>query len=331
MPQGLRRVVCVLALGACAAPGSDIHLAPLYTRIATADGGTLVEAAAGLYRQHRRDEGDFLAWRTLAPLYGIERYRNGDYTAEHPFLLGRTRKRGNDVTSYVVPLYLGWNRTSAQGEERSHLLTILGITRQTIGDQSRWGWFPFFGHYEDLLTFDSASFALWPLYVWNDRAGRVSHHVLWPFFGWTTGGGETSWHVFPLFARSRWEGRYDRTYFLWPFFHWQRNYLGGDTEQPEKVWWFWPFVGHKRRGTYESWTWLWPFFGYSHDSRSGFWALDFPFFLVRLQHGPDEIQRTRFWPFYSHLVADGQDVTNFLWPLGRSEERRVGKEGEVRW
>ena len=322
MPQGLPWFArarassgLVLVLVACAAPGSDLHLAPFYTRIATADGGTLVEAAGGLYRQHRRDEGEFLAWRTLAPFYGIERYRNGDYTAEHPFLLGRTRKTGNDVTSYVVPLYLGWNRTSAEGQERSHLLTILGLTRQRIGEQTRWGWFPFFGHWKDLLTFDSATFALWPLYVRADRAGSISHHVLWPFFGWTTGGAESSWHVFPLFARARREGRYDRTYFLWPFFHWQRNFLGGDGEEPEKVWWFWPIIGHKQRGTYESWTWFWPFFGYAHDERSGFWALDFPFFLVRLQHGPDETERRRFWPFYSHLVADGQEVTNFLWPL----------------
>src|SRR5262245_56958071 len=112
MPQGLPCFTCVraavvLALAACAAPGSDLHLAPFYTRISTADGGTLIEAAGGLYRQHRRDEGDFLEWRTLAPFYGIERQRNGDYTAEHPFLLGRTRKTGSDVTSYVVPLYLG--------------------------------------------------------------------------------------------------------------------------------------------------------------------------------------------------------------------------------
>src|SRR5688572_10618630 len=116
MRQGLSCCACagvLVALAACAAPGSDLHLAPLFTRIATADGGTLVEAAGGLYRQHRRDEGRFLEWQTLAPLYGIERQRNGDYTAEHPFLLGRSRKRGDELTDYLVPFYLGWSRTSS--------------------------------------------------------------------------------------------------------------------------------------------------------------------------------------------------------------------------
>lgn len=320
MPPGLRyfagaRVLLVLGFAACAAPGSDLHLAPLYTRIATADGGTLVEAAGGLYRQHRRDEGEFLEWRTLAPLYGIERQRNGDYTAEHPFLLGRTRKQGTELTSYLVPLYLGWNRTSSEGQERSLLLTISGLMRQRIDDEATWGWFPFYGRWQDLLTFDATTFALWPLYVRADRAGRVSQHVLWPLVGWTQGAGESSWHVLPLVGRARREGRYDRSYFLWPLFHWQRNFLGGEGEEAEKVWWFWPFLGHKQRGTYQSWTWLWPFFGYARDERSGFWALDFPFFLVRLQRGPDETKRTRFWPFYSHLQTTGLEVTNFLWPI----------------
>lgn len=321
MPRGLSsfRLLCAAFLtlgpGACAGPGTDVHLAPLYTRIATADGGTLVEAAAGLYRQHRRDEGGFLQWRTLAPLYGIERARNGDYTADHPFLLGRTRSSEGERTSYVVPLYLGWSRTSASGEPRSLLLTLPGFLRQRHGDKTHYGWFPFYGHLEDLLTFDQATFVLWPLYVRADRAGRISHHVLWPFFGWTSGAGESSWHVFPLFGRASREGRYDRTYALWPFLHWQKNNLGGGGEEPETAWMLFPLIGHKQRGTYHAWTWLWPFFGYSWDSRSGFWALDCPFFLMRLQHGPGETRRTRFWPFYSHLEADGLDAKSWLWPI----------------
>jgi hypothetical protein len=325
MPPGPTRIRClslVLALAACAAPGSDVHVAPLYTRIATADGGTLVEVAGGLYRQHRRDEGGFLEWRTLAPLYGIERQRDGDYTAEHPFLLGRTRREGDELTSYLVPLYLGWRRTTAEGKPRSLWFTLPGFMLQRDGDELHGGWFPFYGTFEDLLTFDRAAFVMWPLYVHADRSGRVSHHLLWPFFGWTRGGGERSWHVFPLVGRATWEGRYDRTTVLWPFFHWQENHLGGGGEEPELAWMFWPFLGFKSRGTYRAWTSFWPLFGYAHDSRSGFWALDFPFFLVRIQRGPDETTRTRFWPFWSHLESGGLEDTSFLWPLGhlRHEE-----------
>jgi hypothetical protein len=302
------------ALPSCAAPGSDIHLAPFYTRISTADGGTLTEVAGGIFRQHRRDDG-FLQWRTLAPLYGIERDRDGDYTAEHPFLLGRTRVSAGERTYYLVPLYLGWGRTSATGEPRSLLLTIVGWMRQRIGSTVRWGWFPFYGRIEDTLTFDQGSFALWPLYVHAERGGRVSHHFLWPFFGWTTGGGERSWHVFPLVARARWEGRYDRTSLLWPLFHRHRDHLGGGGEAPEHSWMLFPLFGLQRRGSYRAWTVLWPFFGFARDVESGFWALDCPFFLVRLQRGPDGIERTRFWPFWSHSEADGLEDTSILWPF----------------
>ncbi len=320
MPQGLAPVwiaLAALALGSCAALDSDLHLAPLYTRVATADGGTLVEIGGGLYRQHRRDEGDFLEWRTLAPLYGIERQRDGSYVAEHPFLLGRTRVQDDGQGfSYIVPLYVSWFRPQPDGSPRRFVLTLPGFLWQQRGEEVHGGWFPFYGRFVDVLTFDDLRFVLWPFYVRADRGGRVSHHILWPFFGWTTGGDESSGHVFPLYGRARREDRYDRTYVLWPFFHWQRNNLGGGGEEPEKAWWFYPFFGWKERGTYRAWTAFWPLFGYAHDPRSGFWALDFPFFLVRIQRGPEETtSRTRFWPFYSHLETEQLEATNYLWPF----------------
>lgn len=316
MPFGSRlAVLAVLALGSCAAPGSDVHLAPFWTSVSTADGGRLTEVAGGLYRQHRRASDDFLEWACLAPLYGIRRQRDGDYISDHPALLGRTRRAHGETTSYTVPLYLGWTKTQADGSPRSLWLTITGITYQAHDGERNFGWFPFYGRFENVFTFDSASFFLWPLYVANERAGRRSKHVLWPFFGWTRGGGESSWHVFPLIGRASWEGRYDRTYFLWPFFHWQKDHLGGGGEEPETTWMLFPLIGHRARGTFDAWTFLWPFFGYSRDPRSGFWALDCPFPLVRFQRGPDGLVRTHAWPLYSHFEGEGLTTTSFGWPI----------------
>lgn len=315
-PRCFALPVLLALAAACVAPGSDVHLAPLFTRISTADGGTLVEIAGGLYRQHRRDDGDFLEWRTLAPLYGIERQRNGAYISEHPFLLGRTRVQDDGQGfSYTVPLYVAWYRPEPDGTPRRLILTLPGFMLQTTGDEAHGGWFPFYVRFVDLLTFDDVRTVLWPFYIRADRGERVSYHVLWPFFGWTRGGGESSWHVFPLFGRARWEGRYDRTYVLWPFFHFQRNHLGGGSEEPEKTWMLYPLLGRTARGTYRAWTTLWPLFGFAYDPRSGFWALDFPFFLVRIQRGPDETKRTRFWPLYSRLETEELTATNVLWPF----------------
>jgi hypothetical protein len=313
--------VILLALGVvtsgCAAPGTDFHLAPLYTRMHTADGGVVVEALGGLFRQHRRSDDGFLQWRTVFPLIGSRHQRNGDYDAHHPFPVSKTRRRGSETVSYFVPLYLYTDKPDRKDGVQTQRLAMLPgfLFESKQGQTLLFGWFPFIGRVEDILTIDRVVFFLWPLFVYAERDGRFSYHFIWPFFGWTYGNGEKSWHVFPLAAHARLEGRYDRWYFLWPIFHWQRNYLGGGDEQPERVWWVWPLFGHKSRGTYDAWTTLWPFFGYSRDPRSGFWGLDFPFPLVRLQRGPGDKSRTRFWPIYSHLHAEGLDATSYLWPI----------------
>ena len=317
----------------CAGLGSDVHLAPLYTRLHAADGGTVVEALGGLYRHHGRD--DEREWFTVGPLYGIEHELNGDYMAHLLFPLGKTRHTNGETLSLFVPLYL-WTDKPERGVQTKTLVTIIGFMMEKREDGSmHFGWFPFLGRFEDVLTFERIVFVLWPLFIYAERDGRVSYHFLWPFFGWTYGGGEKSWHVFPLFARATIEDRYDRTYVLWPIFHWQKNDLGGGGEQPERVWWVWPLLGHKSVGTFDAWTTLWPLFGYSRDPRSGYWALDFPFPFVRIQRGGKEEGgtrfRTRFWPFYSHVHAEGLDAKSFLWPFihVRHETGRLAERDAV--
>ncbi len=336
-PDVLRRAGCALSLtlaGACAGPGSDLHLAPLYTRLSTADGGVTVEALGGLYRQHRRAEDGFLQWLTVPILYGLDRERGGDWAAHVLFPLGYCRQRSEETLSYVLPLYL-WSRKPGAERPRTFFVALPGILAQNPGHGStHLGWFPFYGTFEDFLIFDHARFVLWPLYVDNERSGATSRHVLWPFFGWTRGGAKSSWHVFPLVSHSRLEGRYDRWYALWPIFHWQRNRLGGGGEAPERVWWVWPLAGHKERGSYDAYTVLWPFLGYARDPRGdGFWALDFPWPLVRIQRGPGEAERTRFWPLYSRssFVREGLETTTFLWPIVqlRHEESSLAERDAI--
>jgi hypothetical protein len=321
MLPGIRRLACpallATALAACAGPGTDWHLAPLYTRTHTADGGVVVEALGGLYRQHRRADG-FLEWRTLPILYGTERERSGDFVAHALFPLGYTRSTGAETLSYLLPVYV-WSKKPGAERPRTFLLCLPGISAQNPGrGETHWGWFPFYGSFEDFLTFDRARYVLWPLYLDNDRSGRISHHLIWPILGWTKGGGESSWHFFPLVGRARLAGRYDRTYVLWPIYHRQENHLGGGGEEPESVWMVWPLFGRKQRGSYDAYTSLWPLLGYSRDTRgTGFWALDCPWPLVRLQRGPGEAERTRFWPLYSHssFVLEGLEAESYLWPI----------------
>ena len=96
----------------CAGLGADVHLAPLFTRLHAADGGTVVEALGGLYRHHERD--DELEWYTVGPFYGIEHEPNGDYYAHLLFPLGKTRHTNDETLSLFVPLYL-WTDKPERG------------------------------------------------------------------------------------------------------------------------------------------------------------------------------------------------------------------------
>ncbi len=305
----------LVLLASCRASGSDLHLAPFYTRIATADGKVEVEALGGLWRD-RREPDDALEQRTVGPFFGFEPEENGDWRAHALVPLGYGYRRGGDARSYLFPLFI-WGRSPEQdGSSTWQLAALPGLLVESNDrNGTQFGIFPLWGRFHDFVTFDRLDFVLFPLFVYAERDGRVSYNFLWPFFGWTRGGGERSFRVFPLVSHTEWEGRYDRWFFLWPFFHFQRNDLGGGSEVPETKWFFFPFLGRAERGTFRAWTWLWPLFGVSWDSRSGFRALDFPFPFVRLQRGPAETRRTRFLPFYSYLRTQGLEARTFLWPI----------------
>ena len=127
------------------------------------------------------------------------------------------------------------------------------------------GCFGYGVEYADLVDLSSlGGVAVKGLFM-TEREGRVSWNFLFPIFNYTTGAGGDSYRVFPLFAHSKYAGRYDRWFWLWPFFHFQRNDLSKPEAGRETRWMFWPLFGHAKRGTFESWTFLWPFFGYARE------------------------------------------------------------------
>ncbi len=299
----------------CRASDSDLHLAPFYTRISTADGRVEVEAAGGLWRDRRSAEGR-LEQRTVGPLFGFEPHENGDWRTHMLVPLGYGSRRGDQARSFLFPIYIWDSFPEENGTTTWQLVALPGLLVESNDDRgTQFGIFPLWGRFHNFVTFDHFLFVLWPVFIYAERDGRISYSILWPFVGWTYGGGERSIRIFPFYAHARWEGRYDRTFILWPIFNYQRNYLGGGEEQPETKWLLFPLLGRSARGTFRAWTWLWPFFGYSRDPASGFWALDCPFPLVRLQRGPGDTRRTRFWPLYSYLRVHGFEARSFLWPI----------------
>jgi hypothetical protein len=328
-PRWFRALVTCLALGACAAPGSDVAVAPVFTRVAAADGGTRHEAAAGLWRSRSDDEG--LERYTFGPLRSWDRKPDGNWSSRFLVPLGYGYERYEDRMSLLVPLYIYRKKPRADGTLETRLFVLPGVMVRNNEERGiKVGVFPFYGRLEGFLTYDEVTFVLFPLWVRTKAGGRVSNSVLWPIFGWTRGGGAHHNRIFPLWGRARFEGRYDRTFVLWPIFHRERNFLGGGGEEPEDVWWVWPLYGKKTRGDYTAHTVLWPFFGYARDTSSGFWAWDGPWPFVRFQHGGRRgVNRERVWPFYGHLEGDGIDRRSYLWPLVHvSTEKYVRSERE---
>jgi len=320
---GLAVAACLaLACGSgCAGPGSDVHVAPLYSNLSTAGGGREVEALAGIMRvRYPTPDG---AWKSTAfrPLASRERLDNGETLTRFLVPLGTQRVTAEESVTQLLPISRFSKRHTKEGAVEWRFFSLPGIfwSKDEKGDTWR-AIFPFGGRIRDSFTYDSITFVLWPLYMKTKREGRVSHHVLWPFFVYSTKPGlPKSWRIWPFYGVTHSEF-YTRSFWLWPLFHKQRNLHGNvhDSSDLEQRWSFWPLFSYGKRKSYRAVSAPWPFIGWSYDPASGFWAWDGPWPLVRIQRPGTETDvatRTRFWPFYSHYRGDELDSTWLPWPL----------------
>ncbi len=322
--RGLLRTLCLalpcLLLQACANTREERHLAPLYTQISRAGGGVEEEALAGAVRLRRDSPGGTLRQWGLRPLVIREKGENGDWLMRYLTPFGRAERKDKDFGWYLLPITLYTSQKQPQGEDTYTLITLPGIywSRTDDGRTLR-AWFPFGGVLERFVSFDRIEFALFPLWVRTERAGRETTHVLWPFFSKSSGAGGPAWRAWPLIGHGQYEDRYDRWFFLWPFFQWEHNRQWAGEERDERSWMVFPLYGYKRAGSYRAHTLLWPFFGWSSDPEQGFWAWDAPWPFVRMLENPaQDERRRRVWPFYSYYRGDGMESTWYLWPFYNS-------------
>ena len=305
------------ALGGCASPGSEVHLAPFYSRHGTALGTVDTELAGGMVHHVAAPDGTTQT-KALRPIFSWHAEEHGHWRSYLLPPLGYSYGRWGEVLSLLVPVYIYRDKDRADGSREQRLISLPGLMLRRNSERGlSLGWFPFVGKLDQFLTYEDVFFFLWPLYV-SARAGeRRSHNLLWPLIGWTRGGGEDSLRVLPFFARARLEGRYDRLSVLWPFFQYHRNHLGGGGEEPQTTLWFFPFYGKVTRGTYRADSVLWPFFAWARDPRGDFRAFDGPWPLVRFQSGGvnTDVVRRRIWPFFGYFESDGLESTSYLWPF----------------
>ena len=327
-----------LALGAtgCVTYDQEIHLAPLWSDLSMAGGGREREAAAGAIRENLPAPDERWVRWSLRPLVTKSRNSSGDSLMHYLVPLGTRARRGEEVVDQLLPLMRFEKRVDSEGRPTWKFLALPGIfwSKDHTGRIVR-AVFPFGGRIEGSFTYESITFALFPLWVRTKREGRTSNHFLWPIFLWSTKPDlPTSWRVWPLYGASHTEF-HTRRFWLWPLFHDHTDVGAASQGIPTRRWSLWPLFSRTRRGTFSATSVLWPFFGYSHDTSTGYWAWDGPWPLVRIIRpgdSPQQVVRTRFWPFYSYYNGDGLTSRWYLWPLvnRRHEEYKNGtREAEI--
>jgi hypothetical protein len=307
----------LLVLGSCASLTTERNLAPLFSEHSMPGGGTEIEAFGGILRSRRTRPGGLLTQWALRPLVIHDFRPAGDSLSRFLVPLGISEKRGEDYTWQLLPVARYNRREFTGGELEWTFFSLPGIYWSRLRDgRTVRAWFPFGGVMEEFLSFDRFVFVMWPLFMRSERTGRVTHHFVFPVFAFTHGRGGPSWRFWPFYGNAKVRGSYDRQFALWPIFHWEHNRLSMPPEEQEHKWLVFPLVGHTTKGRYSAWTALWPFFGWGSNPDTGYWALDLPWPFVRLIRDPaSDLERTRFWPFYSYFRGNGLESTWYLWPF----------------
>lgn len=299
------------------------------------------------YRR-RANEKEF----ALRPLFYC-RIAPHDDRADAWFLypLGRYSRTGKSRRLRLMPLFY-YNRMVHAGRELSEVeghtpgdLSEFEKRRMVPGETVDVDWFlfpllyggtdpeegryfaflPFGGRLNNFLGKDWIRFVLFPLYMETQDPRYHSWNVLWPVFAWWRGEGQRGWKFFPFYGTNRREGRFERTWFLWPIgYRWR---VGLDTKYPTTLFALLPFYGHIRNEKLNLTTVLWPLFSKRTDARRNLveWHAPWPFFSYTRGDG---IRGMKFWPVWGHRSGNHGRRVQFLWPmysrsLARQDDRSL--------
>lgn len=230
---------------------------------------------------------------------------------EYLYPLGKYQETDRKVDSYLFPLIATHqDLTVPQGrKERTFFLVFWGETEK---GESYGGFFPFYGILKKRFAKDEIDFFLWPIYSHSREGENHSYSVLWPFIDYSEGGGRDARKLWPIYGHDRKENHYDRSYFLWPFFHVEKRYLY--TKDPMEIEMILPFYVSFQSAKQGRRSILWPFFNYSYNDATNYTQWDLPWPLVRWGKG-DQTTIFRLFPVYGEKKSAGRQTGFFLWPI----------------
>jgi hypothetical protein len=311
--------------------GGTLALLLLWTWIsgcATLNPGPRRENFAPLFIYSEDEEREGKALDALGPFFSYRKdnrekkfvfrplaYRKQEpqhYYLEYLYPLGKYEETDQEVKSYLMPFYStrrDLTQPKVQKKERTFFLAIWGETDQ---GEKYGGLFPFYGHLKKRFRKDEMTFFLWPLYSKSREGENRTTTYLWPIFTLTEGGGREGWRVWPLAGHETKENDYEKKFFLWPFFIFEKRYIyTGDPTEIQMVVPFYVSMTSSRR---EHKGVLWPLFTYTYDQDDHYTQWDAPFPLVRWAKG-DEKSLLQVFPFYRRKYWEGREQGYHLWPI----------------
>jgi len=267
------------------------------------------------------------------PFYEQAETEEGSFFAVRPFYSHTVRAEG-EITDVFWPLYSrksfkdektsrtlffwfthNFNASDSEPRQRRWLFPILFQGKDAAGE-SYFTLFPLGGTVHEIFGRDEVACALWPL--WGEsRINDVQTTTwFWPVLSWTHGEGVERFRIFPLYGISHRDGRYDKTFLLWPFWSHARYH---DPAHAGTAWILFPLCGRIRLEN-ETTHWLFPpFFRFTEGSKENRLYCPWPF-IQRVEG--ERFDKTYIWPLWGRkrLKNGLHDRTFLLWPFFWSEK-----------
>ncbi len=304
LSYGLALVLLACSVSGCATlrPGPlRENFGPLFIYSEDEEGeGTRIDVLGPLFTYQKNEERQDMALRPF-----FYREEMGQYSLlEYAYPFGQSKKTPQAIDSYLMPFYRTHRDLTLgkQPTERNFLLAFWGKTEE---GEPYGGFFPIYGNLKKRFGRDEINFFLWPVYSDSREGESKNYTFFWPFLTYSRGGGKTGYRFWPLAGYERKENEYEKTFFLWPFFDFEKRHL--DMEDPTAINMFWPFYVSSTRfsGKRTVKSVLWPFFTYAHDEDEKYTQWDFPWPLLQWAWSEGEKSIFRFRPLYSRKTWDG--------------------------
>ena len=285
-----------------------------------------LDAAGPFYSQTETPEEK--EW-TFRPLFSYrEDLKNQTDELEFLYPLGRVRKTPEYRLVRFIPFFTSYKSLNEEEGEKEQTDLILLFWGKNSQGEAYGGFFPFGGQFKGRFARDEIAFVLWPLYTHIREGETHTHHLLWPVFSWTEGGDRKGFRIWPFYGHEEQQGQgaFQKTFFLWPIGHYQKEYL--DTDHPKTSFYLFPFYLSEESPNEKKVILLWPFFNYYSEKNFDYvqWDLPWPFF--QYARG-EKTLALNLWPLVTYRKVEAREKLSLFWFLYRLEREEDEERDEV--